>query len=387
MKFLHTADWQVGMKALHLGEAGPKVREERLAAGRRVVEAARREGAEFLLVAGDTFEDNAVDRVLVQRVADILSAFGGPVYLLPGNHDPLAPGSVWEHPAWKAANLHVLRETQALAIPGGLLFPCPVFEKHSMSDPTAWIRPCADAKNAPIHIGLAHGTVQGIRQDEPDYPIRRDAAATGGLDYLALGHWHSTTRYASDGTALRDDASGGEVPVRMAYSGTPEPTAFGERESGQALCVEIAGRGAPVRATPVRTGRLRWIQREDELASGSLDLLFSGIEALHEPENTLLNVKLRGLYTAQDLAALKRLRDILDARFFFNKVDESALRPSPEDLSWTEAVPSGVLRLAAERLRRLSDPLWNGTRPEGCDSVTASRALLALYSLVSEVPQ
>jgi len=69
---------------------------------RRVVETARDAGADFILVTGDTFEDNGMDRVLVQKVADILAGFGGPVYLIPGNHDPLVPGSVWEHPAWKS---------------------------------------------------------------------------------------------------------------------------------------------------------------------------------------------------------------------------------------------------------------------------------------------
>ena len=44
-------------------------------------------------------EDNAVDRVQVQKVADVLAAFTGPVYLIPGNHDPFSPGSVWAPPS------------------------------------------------------------------------------------------------------------------------------------------------------------------------------------------------------------------------------------------------------------------------------------------------
>jgi len=100
MKFLHTADWQIGMKAEFVGSAGERVRNERLSAGQRVVEAAESHGAEFILVAGDLFENNAVDRTLVQRTADILAQFPGPVYLIAGNHDPLVPGSVWDHPVW-----------------------------------------------------------------------------------------------------------------------------------------------------------------------------------------------------------------------------------------------------------------------------------------------
>ena len=87
MRFLHTADRQIGMKASHVGEAGTRVRDERLEAARRVVGAARSAATDFILVAGDTFEDNGVDRVLVQKVA----AFGGPVYSLGCGRQRLTP--------------------------------------------------------------------------------------------------------------------------------------------------------------------------------------------------------------------------------------------------------------------------------------------------------
>ena len=91
MRFLHTADWQIGMKASHVGEAGTRIRDERLEAARRVVGAARSAATDFILVAGDTFEDNGVDRVLVQKLADILAAFGGPVYSLGCGRQRLTP--------------------------------------------------------------------------------------------------------------------------------------------------------------------------------------------------------------------------------------------------------------------------------------------------------
>src|SRR6266487_6847320 len=94
MKFLHTADWQSGMKAAHVGAAGQRVRDERLAAARRVVQAAKNANAEFILVAGDTFEDNGVDRVLIQKVADVLAGFSGPVYVIPAIALTLSSGSI-----------------------------------------------------------------------------------------------------------------------------------------------------------------------------------------------------------------------------------------------------------------------------------------------------
>src|SRR5579871_6789020 len=118
MRFLHTADWQIGMRAVHAGEAGKAVRAARLATAERVCHLAAQQPADFLVLAGDTFENNAVDRDLVEQVARMLDRVGCPVFVLPGNHDPLGPGSVWEHGAWRSAsNVTIL--TQAAPVQAG----------------------------------------------------------------------------------------------------------------------------------------------------------------------------------------------------------------------------------------------------------------------------
>ena len=375
MRFVHTADWQIGMKASHVGEAGPRVRDERLAAARRVVDAARAAGADFVLVAGDTFEDNGVDRVLVQQVADILAGFAGPVYVIPGNHDPLVPGSVWDHPAWRASgNVRVLREERPVEFPGGTLYPCPVRAKRSGMDPTAWI-PRDGGRG--LRIGLAHGTVEGVPQDEPDYPIGRDAASRRGLDYLALGHWHSMARY-----------SGPDGAVRMAYAGTHETTKFGERDSGNALLVEIAGPGSPPAITPVRTGGLSWLSIEEDVRNpGDITRLRERIEQVAEPASSLLEVRLAGVIAPADQQELNRLQEILAARFLWARLDVSGLRPSPGDDLWVATLPAGLVRDAAARLRTLTDPAYGGPRPEGASPEVASRALLELYALLEGEPR
>lgn len=365
MKLLHTADWQFGMRASALGDTGARVREERIAAGRRVVEEARNYGVDFILVAGDTFEDNAVDRVLVQKVADILGACEKPVFIIPGNHDPLVPGSVWEHPSWKSAsNVHVLAEESPVEIPGGVLFPCPVHEKHSGGNPTAWI---PSERNGQIRIGLAHGTVEGVRQDEPDYPIPRDAAQRAGLDYLALGHWHSYATYPGmDGAPY------------MAYSGTHETTKFGERDSGNVLIVEIAAPGAPPTITPVRTGGLDWVSVGAELReSGDLTRVREQMEAISKAANTIIEITLNGIIMSDDRAELEHLEHLLESRFLWGRVDGERLRPSPEDDSWIRRLPSGVIREAATRLRDSRE-----LPPE-----VAARALMDLYAITGEVSE
>ena len=67
MRFIHSADWQIGMRAVHAGTSADKVRAARLRTAAEVCKLAGNEAVDFLLLAGDTFEDNGVERELVSR--------------------------------------------------------------------------------------------------------------------------------------------------------------------------------------------------------------------------------------------------------------------------------------------------------------------------------
>lgn len=374
MKFLHTADWQLGMKAVQVGRAGERVRAERLKAAERIVRLAREQAVDFILLAGDTFEDNAVERVLIQQVADLLGSAGLPVYVIPGNHDPLVPGSVWEHPSWNSwPNIQVLSREGPVAIPGGRLYPCPVREKFSRKDPSAWI----PAENtSEIRIGLVHGSFEGVGGDDLELPIPRDAASRAGLDYLALGHWHSLSLFP-DGTGV----------ARVAYPGTPEPSRFGERDSGKVLIVEIEAPKSAPNITPINVGGLIWeVQEADIRKPGDLVRLREKIETWPRPEDTLLTLKVTGLIRAEEQEQLVRLKELIGARFLYQDVDLSRLHPSPEDETWVSDLPPGVLQETATRLRQLADPGFSEPRPEGATPEVAAQALMELYLLSKGVP-
>ncbi|HRV99281.1 MAG TPA: DNA repair exonuclease [Aminobacteriaceae bacterium] len=360
VRFVHTADWQIGMKLAKIGDAGKRVREERFSAARRVIDAASAHGAEFILVAGDLFEDNAVDRTQVRMVADILGKAPCPVFIIPGNHDPLVPGAVWEDRSWEAArNVVVFSENAPYELPGATLYPCPLRGKQSDADPTSWIR--AEGGDR-IHIGLAHGSVEGAPIGEWDHPIPRDAASRSGLDYLALGHWHSFGLFGTK-----------DAP-RTAYSGTHEPTSFGERDSGNALIVDIEAPGCAPVLTPVRTGGISWISIEEQIDSrDALESVRERIGTLQNPERTLLRVRLSGLMRPDDRDALEEIA-LAAASFLWSEVDESGLLPSPEDDSWIGNLPAGLLREVGKRLNQAQEA------PE-----IRTKALLELYALLSEV--
>ena len=372
MKFLHTADWQIGMKATHVGSVGEKVREARLESLKRVIEAANEQRVDFIIAAGDCFENNAVSRVLVQKTTDIIARAQMPVFIIPGNHDPFVPGSVWDHPAWTAMkDVTIVSEEKPISVTGCKLLATPVREKHSDRDPTNWMRGDVEC----ITLGVAHGTVEGVVVEEPDYPIDRDAVVRRGLDYLALGHWHSTALYASP-----------EGINRMAYSGTHETTKFGERDSGNALIVEIAKKGAAPLVTTIKTGILEWLSLVQEIRmEGDLAVLREQVQSIKNAERVLLDLKIQGVYPAQDADEILRVQELIDARFLYGRLDISQAFLNPDEALFIESLPAGVIRTAAERLVQLTSPEYHTGRPDGVTPTVATRALLELYAIAQEV--
>jgi DNA repair exonuclease SbcCD nuclease subunit len=326
------------MEAARCGSAAGRVRAARLESAQRVSEVARDTGVDVAVLAGDTFENHGVASVDVSAVVSILGSFPCPVFVLPGNHDPDTPGSVWEHGAWQEArNVTVLKKPEALSAGGCVLYPCPLRTRWGSQDPTAWI-PAGEAAGS-IRIGVAHGALSGTPGAAPDHPIAPDAAWKRRLDYLALGHYHSTRIYG--------DAQSG---LRMAYSGTHETTSFGEDDSGNVLIVSIAEAGARPSVRSVRTGRLQWSQQRVEIdEAGQLRALRESLERLASPER-LLELRIGGVLFEDEQAEVEAIQ-ALGSQFLHARVDSSdlAVPVSLDDL------PEGPVKETARRLQALCD--------------------------------
>ena len=296
VRFIHTADLQ-----LILSPGAPDVRraiqEARFETLTRIMEVAREREVDFVAICGDIFEDGLVSDETVHRAVRIFSdAAPMPVYIIPGNHDPLTPMSVYRHDAFRTAgeNVAVLKTPDPVPVTDECaLYPCPVLEKRSIYDPTAVIPPRAGTDG--IRIGLAHGALMIPDKYQPDdHPIPLDAAAQRGLDYLALGHHHS--RYVEGN--------------RIAYPGTPEQTAFDDTDAGCVLLVTIDGPGVAPKLESIEVGTLRWLMWDRELTepvAEALDALRAETDALDCRDRTLLRLRLTGTLHADSMAQIEQL--------------------------------------------------------------------------------
>ena len=102
VRFLHSADWQLGMTRHFLGaEAQARFAAARTEVIRTIGSLAVSEGCTFVVVAGDVFESNHVERQVVVRALEAMSATPAVTFhLLPGNHDPLDAASVFRSPTF-----------------------------------------------------------------------------------------------------------------------------------------------------------------------------------------------------------------------------------------------------------------------------------------------
>ena len=138
IRFLHAADLHLGLRITRFEESAcNRIGEARFTALQQLRERAAQVGAQFILIAGDLFDDHSVSRTdVAARAFAILegSKDSCPVFIIPGNHDPLAPGGVWDRDPWLRdqphLRVHFLREAEPVAIPG---LPATIFPSYSSS--------------------------------------------------------------------------------------------------------------------------------------------------------------------------------------------------------------------------------------------------------------
>jgi DNA repair exonuclease SbcCD nuclease subunit len=309
MRFLHTADWQLGMTRHFLaGDAQPRYSAARRDAVAGLGAVAAQVGAEFVVVAGDVFEHNQLAPQVISQSLEAMRAIGIPVYLLPGNHDPLDASSVYTSALFTAErpdNVTVLDRAGVHAVRPGLeIVAAPWRSKAPTTDLVAEV--IEDLEPGPvIRVLVAHGGVDVLDPDRDKPSLIRlarleDAVARGAVHYVALGDKHSRTQVGGTG--------------RVWYSGSPEVTNYDDVEAdpGHVLVVDIDDndpRGA-VSVTSRHVGRWRFVTLHHQV-DNSRDIadLDMNLDLMSDKDRTVVRLALTGSLSVTDRAALDACLD------------------------------------------------------------------------------
>jgi len=370
IRFLHTADWQLGMTR-HFFSDGVQERysQARFDAIRRLGEIAKEQECQFILVCGDAFESNQVDRRTVARACEALKDVPVPVYFLPGNHDPLNAASVYQSSTFSEqcpSHVHIVDDVTPRAVAAGVeIIGAPWKSKKPVVNPLEELLRNLSASNETIRIVMGHGIVDTFTPDKDAPAIiaaanLENAISEGKADFIALGDRHSVTKLGTSD--------------RIWYSGTPESTDFREEKSGYALMVELNGKEIATRE--IQVGQWNFIERKQVELNHVDDVADLGrwLRAIDSKERTVVRLRLFGGLTITNHAELQKSVEAAKDLFagFDGRYDNLAM--VPEDADFSNLGFSGFADKTVATLREQIEAA-------GPDADEARDALMLLFRL------
>lgn len=334
-RLLHLADLHLDRSFAGLGCHGELARRRRHGlrdALRRAGDTALQRGCAAVTIGGDLYEH---ERAGIETERFLVETFAAwrpvRVFIAPGNHDALLPGSLYRRVEWPD-NVHVFSEPrlEPVALEDGLtLWGLGHREPAWQGDPLAG-EPLSAAGG--VHLALFHGAELGSRPEGKAIhgPFRAADVRRRGFAAALCGHYH---RRRVDPVAA------------LLYPGSPEPLAFDETGGRGPVLVEVDG--SEVRYEPVDDNRWAMLLVDcDAAGSRSSAAVLERIDAAVrdaaaglDPERTMVRVDLSGeldpgaaldafsLESAlqeRSLAAQVRVRDLTTV-----ELDAAALAAEP----------------------------------------------------------
>jgi len=195
---------------------------------RRTGELAAERDCKAVTIGGDLYEHERAGVDTARFLAETFAAWRPlRVFIAPGNHDPLMPGSVYRRTEWPdnvvifdEPSLRPCRLEDGLTL-WGLGHREPSWQGDPLECPAA---------GQGVHLALFHGAELGSRPEDKSMhgPFMAERVRDRGYQAALVGHYHRR----------RIDESHGVV-----YPGSPEPLSFDETGAHGPVLVEVGSNG------------------------------------------------------------------------------------------------------------------------------------------------
>jgi DNA repair exonuclease SbcCD nuclease subunit len=380
LRLLHTADVHLGARHADLGDRAATQRERQFAAFVATIDLAVAEKVDLVLIAGDLFDSNVQPRRSVERAAAQLKRLVDArirIVITPGTHDVFDRASIYR--AYDLAALAGAVGSDLVTVldpdhPEVHLKPLDVIvhgrcfaTKRAPHSPLQGLDVAKDVRAA-WHVGLLHAAlaIEG-KTDGDDVVVTTQEIGASHLDYLALGHWHSTTK----GKAGR---------TTYAYSGAPEPIALDQDRAGNVLLVGLDALDGKKRVTieERKVGKTRFERIQLDAATvGTQPGLVSKLAEKADPD-LVLDVELIGVRPDDLDLHVEEVESELADRFLKVRVRDRSVAPMPEGpIASPETVLGAFIRDLEARVAEVEAADDNEAAGELRDALRLGRLLLA----------
>lgn len=347
IKLLHIADVHLGKTFRMLGRKGAIQRKTQQATFERAIGLALEHRVHAVLLAGDLFDTPKPSDTLVRSVVQQLRRLDAAsivTFLVAGNHDLGPDGRVGAVAGLEDAGSGLRLIGQDTEVHRFEELDLTVIARSAT--PAASHSPLSGwpiGRTTRYAVGVAHGSTYRSGQVEDPHAIHPREIRELGLDYLALGDWHSAFEAHP-------------APTVAWYAGAPEWLAFDQPGSGHVLLVEISAPGE-AKVMPLPVGRRRSLRQEYNAAEVDEAALRTALKAAADPE-LVCEVMLTGLMPLHRAINVDALEEDFGDAFFRLRItnrariwlDKSALEAIP-----AQTVLGRFVRLMSERITQASE--------------------------------
>ena len=347
LKLLHMADVHLGKAFQMLGAQGAAQRRALEDTFARAVDLAIAQQVHVVLIAGDLFDSPRPSATLVdlaERQLRRLDDRGIWVAMVAGNHDVAPDGFVGGSNRLREAGTHVVlfgRTVETHPVSG-----LDLTITGRSADPGTPASPLAAwPKQRPLRfaVGVTHGSVYRGGQVEGPAAMHPQEIRDLGLDYLALGDWHSASEVVP-------------APTPAWYAGSPELLAYDQEGAGRVLLIDIPAPGQAT-VTAERVGRRQYKRLEIDAGTGDEAAWRKALEDAGDPE-AVCDVLMTGVVPVERVVNAAAVEREYADRFFRLRVqskvhlwlDDEQLGRLPND-----SVLGRFVRLMHTRLAEASE--------------------------------
>lgn len=317
IKFIHFSDLHLDNPFTSMGPDIGKIncrRQDLLDVFDGIINIAKEENADILLISGDLYEHFYVKKSTITYINKKFEEISATkVFIVPGNHDPYINNSYYKNFQW-SSNVYILSEDRPkvelesmnLCV-YGLGFEG-FYKESSLKDELR------DVNIDRVNILLVHGTVDMNFTRKAYNLLSSEELSKLNMDYIALGHFHN-----------RIDDLGKKGVIYNA--GSPEPLGFDEEGEHGIYIGEINKeilnldyRNVNVKQYKTVAINIEGINSDEQIAENIRLLLGEGTLS-----NFLLCIELKGYRNGEYLPDKAKIKKLIGGDVFYADIIDRTL--------------------------------------------------------------